>query len=162
MWLFYGNPNERCYFVKSMIKSYRSYTMHVYTQRTISPEWKNRVKTKQLNTGVDLRSLEFWVSSRVFHLWIYVYCTCRFMRKWTINMRAGVCFHASGVQEDQFVPIDVVLPSTCEANGGGRGRRVRREWGEWRALNGCDANGTRGHRNQFTLLKQMRAAQPLP
>lgn len=34
------------------------------------------------------------------------------------------------------------------------------EWDEWRALNGCDANGTRGHRNQFTLLKQMRAAQP--
>lgn len=150
MWLCYGNPNERCYFFKSTIKGYRSYTVHVYTQRTISPEWKNRVKTNQLNTGipwvfnfflvrywleVDLRSLEFWVSSRVFHLWIYVYCTCRFMRKWTINMRAGVCFHASGVREDQFVPIDVVLPSTREANGGGRGGR-----------GGCDESGTSGAR----------------
>lgn len=52
------------------------------------------------------------------------------MRKWTINMRAGVCFHASGVREDQFVPIDVVLPSTREANGGG----------------GCDESGASGAR----------------
>lgn len=60
MWLFYGNPNERCYFFKSMIKGYRSYTMHVYTQRTISPEWKNRVKTNQRTTGIPWVFIFFW------------------------------------------------------------------------------------------------------
>lgn len=72
--------------------------------------------------------------------------------------RTCECSHASAVREDQCVRIDVVLPSAREVNGGGGGSGEG--WDERRALNGCDANGTRGHRNQFTLLKQMRAAQP--
>lgn len=65
-------------------------------------------------------------------------------------------FHVSGVRENQCIPIDVVLPSTREVNGRGGGE----EWDEWRVRNGCDANGTRGQKNQFSLLKQMRTAQP--
>lgn len=79
-----------------------------------------------------------------------------------VHGRTYECCHASAVWEDQCVRIDVVLPSAREVNGGGggRGERVGGESDGRRALNGCDANGTRGHRNQFTLLKQMRAAQP--
>lgn len=72
-------------------------------------------------------------------------------------MRADFCMcsYASAVREDQCVPGDVVLPSAREVNGGGGGGggMVGGEWDKRRALNGCDANGTRGHRNQFTLLK---------
>lgn len=73
------------------------------------------------------------------------------------------CCHVSPLGEDQCVPIDVVMPSARAVNGGG-GRGYRGGGGgeaDGRcALNGCDANGIRGHGNQFTLLKQMRAARP--
>lgn len=88
---------------------------------------------------------------------------CTSMHMGCMNGHTCECSHASDVREDQCVRIDVVLPSAREVNGGGGGggERVGAEWDERRApLNGCDANGTRGHRNQFTLLKQMRAAQP--
>lgn len=71
-------------------------------------------------------------------------------------VRTYLAFHASGVRENQCIPIDVVLPSTREVNGRGGGRG----WDKWRVRYGCDANGTRGHKNQFSLLKQMSTAQP--
>lgn len=54
----------------------------------------------------------------------------------------------------------LALRTWSEWRGRRRWRPVGGERDERCALNGCDANGTRGHKNQFTLLKQMRAAQP--
>lgn len=66
------------------------------------------------------------------------------------------CCHVSPLWEDQCV-----VPSARAPNGGGgRGYGVGGEADGRRALNGCNANGIRGHGNQFTLLKQMRAARP--
>lgn len=75
------------------------------------------------------------------------------------------CFHASTVWEDQCNPTAVVLPSAREINGSwGEDevayKRVAGELCGRCVLNESDANGTRGHRNQFRLLKQMRATQP--
>lgn len=77
------------------------------------------------------------------HVWTYVWVfSCRPGR----SMRPHRCCLA--------------LYTWSEWRGRRRWRRVGGERDGRCALNGCDANGTRGHRNQFTLLKQMRAAQP--
>lgn len=78
--------------------------------------------------------------------------------------------HVSPLWEDQCdlmltdVLIDELMlscpPHVQRVEGEEEDSGMGGEAGGRGTLNGCNANGIRGHGNQFTLLKQMRAARP--
>ena len=132
----------------------------ICTHRTVSSDDLRKANIKQSGVVFIWRRLESWMSKLCIcpcmytnarprtgvtygHVWTYVWVfSCHPGR----SMRPHRCCLA--------------LRTWSEWRGRRRWRRLGGERDGRCALNGCDANGTRGHRNQFSLLKQMRAAQP--